>query len=355
MNKLDNLKFIKKLDCSNMLKFISGLPEQCPDAYRIGISGSINKPAVKINNIVFAGVGGSGIGADLIKVYLESELKIPVSTCRNYTLPDFVNENTLLFCSSYSGSTEETLSCFEHGLRRKSFMITMGAGGKLRELSLKNNITHILIPQGYPPRTAIGYMSITVLGILAKLGLIKDKENDVKELWSILSDVRDKEAGFSVPLEKNISKQIAVKLHKRYSVIYGTTDTTEAVSNRWREQIAENGKALSSSNVLPEMNHNEIVGWRFPEKLLKDFKVIMLSDKDDHKRTKERMRISEEVIKKSGSEVIVLKREKGGRLARIYSLIYIGDFVSFYLAILNNIDPTPVETIDYLKKELGKI
>jgi glucose/mannose-6-phosphate isomerase len=355
MNKLDNLKFIKKLDCSNMLEFISGLPEQCPDAYRIGISCGVNRPAVKINNIVFSGVGGSGIGADLIKVYLENELKIPVSTCRNYTLPDFVNENTLLFCSSYSGSTEETLSCFERGLRRKSFIITMGAGGKLRELSLKNNITHVLIPQGYPPRTAIGYMSITVLGILAKLGLIKDKENDVKELFSILSDIRDKETGASVPLEKNISKQIAVKLHKRYPVIYGTTDSTEAVSNRWREQIAENSKALSSGNVLPEMNHNEIVGWRFPEKLLKDFKVIMLLDKDDHKRTRERMRISKEIIKKSGPEVIVLEREKGGRLARTYSLIYIGDFVSFYLAILNNIDPTPVEAIDYLKKELGKI
>ena len=355
MNKLDNSKFIEKLDRSNMLKFISGLPGQCPDAYRIGISAGINKPAVKINNIVFAGVGGSGIGAELIKVYLEDELKIPVLICRNYTLPDFVNENTLLFCSSYSGATEETLSCFEHGLRRKAYIITIGAGGKLKEVSLKNNAVHILIPSGYPPRTAIGYMSITVLGVLAKLGLIKDKENDVKELYSILSDIRDKEAGFNVPLEKNISKQIAFKLYKRYPVIYGTADTTEAVGNRWREQIAENGKALSSSNVLPEMNHNEIVGWKFPEKLLKDFKVIMLSDKDDHKRTKERIRISVEIIKKSKAEVIALKRDKGGKLARIFSLMYIGDFASFYLAILNNIDPTPVETIDYLKKELAKI
>lgn len=355
MNKLDNLKLIKKLDRSNMLKFISGLPEQCADAYRIGISGNINKPAVKINNIVFAGVGGSGIGADLVKVYSGSELKIPVSICRNYTLPDFVNENTLLFCSSYSGATEETLSCFKQGLERKAFIITMGAGGKLKELSFKNNVTHILIPPGYPPRAAIGYMSIIMLGVLVKLGLVKGKENDVKELYSVLSDIRDKEAGFDVPAQKNISKQIAVKLYKRYSVIYGTADTTEAISYRWREQIAENGKALSSSNTLPEMNHNEIVGWKFPEKLLKDFKVIMLCDKDDHNRTKERIRISKEIIKKSGAEVIVLEREKGERLARIYSLMYIGDFVSFYLAILNNIDPTPVETIDYLKKELGKI
>ena len=355
MNKLDNLELIKKLDRSGMLKFINDLPEQCRDAYEIGKSGNINKPAVKINNIVFAGVGGSGIGADMVKVYLQDELKIPVLICRNYTLPAFVGENTLLFCSSYSGNTEETLSCFKQGLKRRAFIITMGSGGRLKELSLKNNFVHILIPPGYPPRTAIGYMSITMLGALAALGFIKDKEGDVKELYSELSDIRNKEIGFKVPSAKNISKQIAAKLHKKYSIIYGASGTTEAVSSRWREQIAENSKALSSSNVLPEMNHNEIVGWRFPKKLLKDFKVIMLCDKDDNERIKERVRISSGIIKKSRTEVLVLERKSGGTLARIYSLVYIGDFVSFYLAILNNIDPTPVEVIDYLKKKLGKI
>ncbi len=355
MNKLDNLKLIKKLDPSDMLKFIQGLPEQCRDAYKIGSSSNITKPAIKINNIVFAGVGGSGIGSDLIRIYLEYELKIPIVICRNYTLPDFAGEDTLLFCSSYSGNTEETLSCFEQGMRKKAFIITMGSGGRLKELSLKNNITHISIPDGYPPRTAIGYMSITVLGVLVKIGLIKDKENEVKELYSVVSELRDKEIDPCVPLKKNISKQIAVKLYKRYAVIYGTADATEAVSNRWREQIAENAKALSANNTLPEMNHNEIVGWRFPKKLLKDFKVIMLSDKDDHERIKERVRVSRGIIEKSGVETIVLKRENGGRLARAYSLLYIGDFVSFYMAILNNIDPTQVEAIDYLKKELKKI
>lgn len=355
MHKLDNLKSIKKLDNSNMLKFIHDLPGQCRDAYRIGKASHINKPIVKINNIVFAGVGGSGIGADIVRVYLQDELKIPVSICRNYTLPDFVSENTLLLCSSYSGNTEETLSCFEQGIQRKAFIITMGSGGRLKELSLENNVAHILIPSGYPPRTAIGYMSITLLGILERAGFIKNKEKDVEELFSALSDMRDKEIGFDAPLEKNISKQIAVKIYKKYPVIYGTADTTEAVSIRWREQIAENSKALSSSNILPEMNHNEIVGWAFPKKLLKYFKVIMLSDKDDHKRIEERVKISSGIIKKSGAEVMVFKKENGGRLARIYSLMYIGDFMSFYLAILNNIDPTPVGPIDYLKRELAKI
>lgn len=355
MSKLDNLKLIKKLDSSDMLGFIHGLPEQCRDAYRIGISCNINKPAIKIDNIVFAGVGGSGIGAELAKIYLQGELKIPVSICRNYTLPDFAGENTLLFCSSYSGNTEETLSCFEQGLKRRSFIVTIGSGGRLKEASLKNNFTHITVPSGYPPRAGIGYMSITIFGALVKLGLIKDKENDIKELCSILSDVRDREIGSGVPAAGNISKRIAEKLYKRYCVIYGTADTTEAVGARWREQLAENAKSLSSANVLPEMNHNEIVGWKFPKGLLKGLKVIILSDKDDHERTKERVRISKEIIGKSGAEVMVLKRENGERLARVYSLVYIGDFASFYLAILNNIDPTPVDNVDYLKKELGKI
>lgn len=355
MNKLENLKLIKKLDRSDMLRFISGLPDQCRDAYHIGISSDINKPSVKINNIVFAGVGGSGIGADLVKVYLRDELKIPVSICRDYTLPDFTGEDTLLFCSSYSGNTEETLSCFEAGLKKKAFIITLGSGGRLKEAALKNNIRHVAIPAGYPPRIAVGYMSITILAVLARLGFIKDKETDVKELSRILSDIRDKEIGFQIPLAKNISKQIAVKLYKKYPVIYGTADTTEAVAMRWREQIAENAKALSSGNIFPEMNHNEIVGWKFPKNILKDFRAIILSDKDDHERVKERIKIVSGIINKSGSEVILLKKDAGGRLARIFSLLYVGDFASFYLAILNDIDPTPVEAIDYLKKELGKI
>ncbi|MFA5388362.1 MAG: bifunctional phosphoglucose/phosphomannose isomerase [Candidatus Omnitrophota bacterium] len=355
MNKLDNLKSIKKLDRSDMLKFISGLPEQCLDAYGAGMSSDITKPPVKINNIVFAGMGGSGIGAELVKSCLERELSVPMSICRSYALPGFVKDDTLLFCSSYSGNTEETLSCFEEGVRKKAFIVTLGTGGKLKELSSANKCVHIPVPPGYPPRTAVGYMSIILLGVLAALGFVEDKKKDVDELYSALSGIRDKEAGFDVPARENIAKQIAAKLYKKYPVLYGTAGSTEAVSARWRGQIAENSKALSSSGVLPEMDHNEIVGWRFPEKLLKDFKVIMLCDKGDDERVRERARITVNVIKKSKAEVITLERNGSSRLARLFSLMYIGDFTSFYLAILNGIDPTPVDSIDYLKKELGKI
>ena len=355
MNKLDNRELISKLDASDMLKLISRLPDQCRHAYDIGKKTGVSKPKIRIDNIVFAGLGGSAIGADIIRVYLQNEIKVPVIVCRNYALPDFVGENTLLFCASYSGNTEETLSSFEDGLKRGASIITIGSGGKLKECSLKNRLNHVDIPTGFPPRTAVGYMSITVLAILAKLGFIKDKEKEVTQLCSALSDLRDKEVGVDVATGKNISKQLAAKLYNKYCVVYGTSDTSEAAAIRWRGQIAENSKSLSSSHVLPEMNHNEIVGWEFPKDVLKEIKVIILRDRGDHPRTQKRIDISKAIIKKSGAEVIELERKDVSLLARVFSLIYIGDFVSFYLAILNNIDPTPVKQVDYLKGELAKI
>ncbi|MFA4991787.1 MAG: bifunctional phosphoglucose/phosphomannose isomerase [Candidatus Omnitrophota bacterium] len=355
MKKLDDMRQIRKLDASDMLRLIMGLPLQCREAYDIGAAADLKRPDRDIHNIVFAGLGGSAIGADIVKVYLQGELKLPVFVCRNYTLPDFVSKNTLLFCASYSGNTEETLSTFQDGLKRGAHIITLGSGGKLKELSAKNGFRHVTIPPGFPPRTAVGYMSIAVLAALSKLGLIKDKAEEVGDLYLTLSDLRDREIGPDVASGKNAAKKIAAKLLGSYCIIYGTSDSTEAISMRWRGQLAENSKALASSHVLPEMNHNEIVGWEFPPKLLKGFKVIILRDKNDHKRTQARIEISKSIMKKSGAQIIELKRDKGGSLARIFSLLYIGDFVSFYLAILNGIDPTPVKRVDYLKAELTKI
>lgn len=355
MNSLDNRELISKLDNSNMLKLISELPDQCRKAYEIGSGFEISRPDRKVGNIVFAGLGGSAIGADIVKIYLQNELEVPVVVSRNYTLPGFVGKDTLLFCSSYSGNTEETLSSFEDGLKRGASIITMGSGGKLKELSEKNGFKHVTIPKGFPPRTALGYMSITVLAILAKIGFIKDKKEEIEQLYSALIGLRDKEIGAGVQMSNNISKKLATKIYGKYCIIYGTSDSTEAVAIRWRGQIAENSKSLASSHVLPEMNHNEIVGWEFPKEVLKKLSVVILYDKDDHARTKKRIEISKNIIRESGADIFELERKGFNRLARLFSLIYIGDFVSFYLAILNNIDPTPVKRVDYLKSELAKI
>jgi glucose/mannose-6-phosphate isomerase len=196
-------------------------------------------------------------------------------------------------------------------------------------------------------------MSITILALLAKFGLIAPKDKDINEMIQVIERLRDRETGIDVPLKDNAAKKLAVSLFGKLAVIYGSTDSTEAAAVRWRGQIAENSKSLSCSHVLPEMNHNEIVGWEFPKDVLKDIKVIFLRDKNDHPMTRNRMDISMDIIKKSGSEIFEIRRDNGGLLARIFSLIYTGDFVSFYLAILNDTDPTPVKQIDYLKSKLS--
>ncbi len=269
MDRLDNLSLIAKLDKENMLKFISAFPEQCRKAHDIGKDCELSRPDRGIDNIVFAGLGGSAIGAHIVSVYLRNELKVPVVVSRNYTLPDFVAENTLLFCSSYSGNTEETLSSFAEGIKKGAFIITMGSGGKLEGLSKKNGFRHVAISPGLPPRAALGYMSIAILAILNRLGFIKDTEKDVTILHSTLTELRDREIGINVLSEKNISKQLAGKLYGKYCIVYGTSDSTEAVAVRWRGQFEENSKSLASSHALPEMNHNEIVGWEFPKNVLR--------------------------------------------------------------------------------------
>ena len=356
MDKLDNREIVAKLDNSNMLKLISDLPDQCRKAYDIGKKDASGlKIDGQIDNIVFAGLGGSAIGADIVRVYLQNELKLPVVVCRNYTLPNFVGERTLLFCSCYSGNTEETLSAFEDGLKKRANIITMGSGGKLKESAKGNGFRHIQIPFGFPPRTALGYMSVTVFAVLTELGFIEDKEKEINKLYFALTSLRDKEIGIDVSAEENISKKLANKIYGRYCIVYGTSDSTEAVSMRWRGQFAENSKSLSSSHVFPEMNHNEIVGWEFPKEFLKNIKVIILRDKNDHNRIEKRIDVSKSIIEQSGAEVFELERKESEYLSRLYSLIYIGDFVSFYLAILNGIDPTPVKQVDYLKEQLAKL
>ncbi len=280
---------------------------------------------------------------------------MPIFICRNYTLPNFVGENTLLFCISYSGNTEEVLTCFKESLLKNAHIITVGSGGKLKDASIKNGLYHVDIPKGIPPRLAIGYLSIAIMMVLNKIGLITDKSKEIEAIPLALESLADNEIGVDVPFKRNPAKKIAGKLFRKFPVIYGTSDTTACIAYRWRSQLAENSKTLSSSHVLPEMNHNEIMGWFFPKTILKDTLVVILLDKFDHKRTRGRILITKEMISKHGVEVIEVRREESGLLARLFSLIYMGDYVSFYLAMLNNVDPTSIKAIDYLKNRLAKM
>ncbi len=354
MNNLDDLELIKKVDKSNMLDLIMDFPQQCQKGQEIG--RSFNLPGdylASYEQVVLTGLGGSAIGADILRSYLAEETRIPVFVNRNYTLPAFVNKRTLVISASYSGNTEETLSAYNQAKEKDASLIALTSNGHLLSLAKTDNIFCITIPGGLPPRCALGYSFIPLLILFAKLGLIKDKEVQIKEMIENLTRLNEETLSPGVK-KKNLAKNIALKLYQKFPVIYASNDHFDAVVIRWRGQIAENAKSLSSSHVFPEMNHNEIVGWEFPKKLLKNMAVILLRDMEDHPRIKRRMDICKNIIKQQKVEIIEVESQGMHLLSRIFSLIYIGDWVSFYLAILNKVDPTPVDRVTYLKKELAK-
>ncbi|MCM8797252.1 MAG: bifunctional phosphoglucose/phosphomannose isomerase [Candidatus Omnitrophica bacterium] len=345
---------LKKMDNADMLGILLDFPQQCLAAQEIGKNAEIKFTNMDFNKIVFAGLGGSAIGADLVRSYLYFDCAVPITVLREYVLPGYIDSSTLLFVASYSGNTEETLSAYAEAKRKGATIIALSSGGKLKEQAQADNITFIEIPRGLPPRCALGYQGIIPLVVLSRLGIIKEIDSELKETIRVLEELRNLRLRPQIGLKDNIAKSLAVKLVNKFAVIYSASVYFEICATRIRAQLAENSKALSSSHVFPEMNHNEIVGWEQPRRLFKDFIVVMLRDKDMHPRVSRRMEITADILRREGVKVIELWSQGDGLLTRIFSLVYTGDFVSYYLAILYGIDPTPVDRVTYLKNQLAK-
>lgn len=355
MGNLDNVKLLKKYDLSDMLKLIESFPVQVREAADIGSKFTLPDAYKReYANIVCAGLGGSAIGADIMRSYVADEARTPISVCRNYTLANYVGKGSLVIVSSYSGNTEETISAYKDAKGRGAKIIVMTSGGQIRDMAKADGNACLIIPSGLPPRCALGYSFFPLLALMSKIGVITDKSKEIEETITVLEGLRDKKIGAVVAESRNMAKKLASDLHEKYGIIYGGQDHIDCVVTRWRGQIAENSKALASSHVFPEMNHNEIVGWENPKAMLKKFVVVILRDRSDYTRTAKRMDISKVIMKKKAAKVVEVESVGESLLARIFSLIYMGDFVSYYLAILNKRDPTPVESVTYLKNELAK-
>ena len=355
VNILDSFKRIEKYDESSMLELIESFPEQCQDAVRLGYEFELPQGFKgSYKNIVCTGLGGSAIGADLVRSYIADEALIPVFVNRNYTLPNFVSKDTLVIVSSYSGNTEETLSAYRDARSRGSQILAITSGGKLERKARQDDVPCLAIPPSFPPRCALGYSFFPLLLVLSKIGIIRDQAVFVDDAIHNLRKLKDSLIGYKVSHRDNLAKKIAREIFDKLPVIYAGHDHIDAVVTRWRGQLAENSKTLSWGQLFPEMNHNEIVGWENPKRVLRECVAIILRDSADHPRVSRRMDITRRTLK--GSRVKVLEVPSVGKelLTRILSLVYIGDFVSFYLAILNGIDPTPVKRITAMKKELAK-
>ncbi|TVR85468.1 MAG: bifunctional phosphoglucose/phosphomannose isomerase [Saprospirales bacterium] len=327
-----------------MDKLIARFSDQLREAIEIGNNAKISKPQRVIDRVLIAGLGGSGIGGDYAEEFVRNQCPVPIIASKGYDIPAWVNESTLAIVSSYSGNTEETLAAFEKIEKTGARIICITSGGKLKELAEEKSLDHILIPDDWPsPRACLGYSMVQQLFVLHYCGLTGD---DFIEQIGLAADLLDREEDDI----KTRARQIAGMLDGKTPVLY-IADRMEAVAVRLRQQINENSKMLCWHHVIPEMNHNELVGWRDQRN---DLAVVMFRNRDDHPRVQMRMKINKEIITEYTDSWIEVFSKGGSQVQRAMYLTNLGDWISWYLADMRNMDAIEVKVIDYLKGELAR-
>ena len=349
---LDQPTQIAALDPSGMLQKVMDVPFHCQDArYRV-LSHPPRLNSKTIRNVVLSGVGGSAIGGDILKTLIWKKAKFSFSVNRDYDLPGWVSKDTLVVCSSYSGNTEETLAVFRQALQKKASVLVVSAGGELLKLAKQKKIPYCEVPGGLPPRSALGYSFVTLLTALECLDLLPSYEEDFQETMGLLVGLSQR-YGMMKPFSKNLAKQVAGFLVGKLPVIYAGQDHMDTVALRWKCQINENAKQIALMNVVPEMNHNEILGFSNQEPLTKKMAVVLLRHpQGDHPQIQKRFEILKGILKPKTAGVIEIEAMGKSLMAQMMSVVYLGDFASVYLAYLKKIDPTPIDLIDQLKKQL---
>lgn len=332
---------------STTKKYIEGFTRQLADALKIGQSLDLERPGSDIRNIVIAGMGGSGIGANLVESLTFGRIPIPITVCKTYNIPQFVNPHTLFIACSYSGNTEETVAALQKALLKRAQVLAIASGGKLLDICKEYNLYYIQLPSGSDSPRMLPYNLIALLYVLYHTNLIgaafiKETENAIEFL----------DRG-----EKGIQSEaelIAKKLKGKLPVIY-CDNRLYAMALRFQQQLNENAKNMAHVNTFPEMNHNELVGWRFPEALMPLMQAIYLYSDHDHERVEKRMEICRDIFEKKSNPIIDVIGEGASLLEQYFYLIHLTDWISFYLAKENGVEPDPIEPIVYLKTELDKL
>lgn len=333
-----------------MFDLTVAFPDQCRRALEIAQSVSI--PAMQPSNIVLTGLGGSAAGGDFAKACFDADGSIPFTVNRDYHLPSWVDSHTVVFATSYSGNTEETLSAYADAVQAGARRIVITSGGKLAALAEADGSPVIRIPGGQPPRTALGFMLVPVLQACSALGWLDDLPFD--KTFALL-DRCVADWGVEVPVEDNPAKQLAIALQGKVSVLYGLGGWQAIVANRWKGQINENSKNMTFANAFPELNHNEILGWVQADRQgVEAWACVVLEDGTESAKMQARRDITSRLIA-SVAETHRVRARGESLLERMMSLVLMGDFVSLYLAALNGVDPENIDSINVLKSELAQV
>lgn len=326
-----------------MKTLVEQFPSQLTRAIEIGRSAKLSVQKNPVKNVLITGLGGSGIGGTIISELAFPECRVPVTVSKGYFVPAFVDASTLVIVSSYSGNTEETLACMQQAHEKGAMICCITSGGTVEEFSRLNGQDCILIPGGMPPRACLGYSLTQLVFVLAHHGLIsKDHIGHLEKAKALIAEKQSEIIA--------LARSIADFLLGKIPVIYSTT-LFEGVAVRFRQQLNENSKVLCWHHVIPEMNHNELVGWAGGTE---EYAVIVFRDPSEFERNSYRIQLNKEIITRYTPHYMEVPAEGASYLEKAIYLIHIGDWVSVELASLRGVDPVEVNVINFLKGELSK-
>ena len=351
MADLDDPELYGRLDPSRLRDRIFALPSQCEEAWRQALAFPLPSSHGQVERVVVLGMGGSAIGGDLLADLQAKEGGTPILVHRGYSLPALVDERTLAIASSFSGNTEETLAAFAQALKRGAKGLASTTGGRLATLSQSEGVPLFTIRHQGEPRSALGFGLLPLIAFLQNLGLASDKSRQVEEAVKEMGKLRE-ELHRGVPEERNQAKQMARAAHDRIVVIHGA-EHLSAAARRWKTQIAENGKGWAFFELLPELNHNSIEGVQFPSGLAERLFIVMLRASQYSPAVARRCDLTAELLREAGFAVEPVEAWGQGPLAQMMTAILLGDYVSYYLAMLNGVDPSPVPSIERFKSRLA--
>jgi glucose/mannose-6-phosphate isomerase len=346
---LDDLNKIRNIDKSNMLALCVEASRHYREAMKLAEEISFNH--FKPETVIVAGAGGSAIGGELLKDWASDTIDVPIEVCREYSLPAYANDKTLVFIVSYSGETEEALGVLLDAVRRNCMIVCVSSGGQLLKFSEKLKLMHLRVPSGMAPRAALPYLFTPMPLFLERLGLISNVGVELSEAVKTLEKAKHANSP-KIPLSDNLSKKLASSLAGTVPVVYGF-GIYRAVAQRFKQQFNENSKVPSKWEFFPELDHNEIVGWASNE-LAKSFSVVFIRDEDESPEIRWRIEVTKELISEKIENVFEVWSVGKSRLAKMLFCVYIGDLVSVYLAILRGVDPTPVKAITLLKEKIKR-
>ena len=350
---LDQLSTYETLDSEDVLGAVERFPEQCREAWELGRSASSLPDAEGIDSIAILGMGGSGVSGDVVQAVVEPRLATPLRTIKSYgPIPEWVGRNTLVFAVSYSGSTEETIAALDVAVERGARIVTISSGGPLAESAKTHGLAHVAIPSGLQPRASLGYLTLPILAVLVSIGLVTDLQEEVDESIKVLSDLSSR-CMRERPSAKNPAKDLAQRIHGRIPVVYGGHGVGATAAYRFKCDLNEYGKTPAFWNEIPELNHNEIVGWNQLEELTRsNFVAILLREPGEHERVRLRFEITQRLVEGNLGEVVEINSEGQSVLARLLSLIFVTQLAAIYVGLAYGVDPGPVEVIQALKAEL---